>query len=52
MLCLGIFLDTGGKDEYSKPFAKNDHLWTQKGLNIELPLDAEKGVGLDTEIKE
>ncbi len=52
MLCLGLFLDTGGKDKYSKPFAKDDSLWTQKGVNIELPLDTEKGAGLDTEIKE
>lgn len=49
MLCLGLFLDTGGKDQYSKPFAQNDHLWTQKGLNAEFPLDTEKGVGLDAD---
>lgn len=52
MLCLGLFLDTGGQDKYSKSFAKDDSLWTQKGVNMELPLDTEKGVGLDTEIKE
>ena len=52
LLCLGLFLDTGGQDEYSKPFARNNHLWKQKGVNIELPLDVEKGAGLDTEIKE
>jgi len=48
MLCLGLFLDTGGEDRYSKPFAKDDTLWIQKGLNTEFPLDTEKGVGLDT----
>jgi len=52
LLCLGLFLDTGGTDKYSKPFAKDDSLWTQKGINVELPLDAEKGVGLDVEISE
>lgn len=51
MLCLGLFLDTGGKDTYSKPFAKDSTLWTQKGLNTEKPLEAEKGVGLDGEYK-
>jgi hypothetical protein len=51
MLCLGLFLDTGGKDTYSKPFAKDNALWTQKGLNTEKPLEAEKGVGLDGEYK-
>ena len=52
MLCLGLFLDTGGQDEYSKLFAKNNLLWTQPGLNKELPLETEKGVGLDTDIVE
>ncbi|MGB2696832.1 MAG: hypothetical protein WBD28_03100 [Candidatus Zixiibacteriota bacterium] len=52
MLCLGLFLDTGGQDKYSKPFAKNNLLWTQQGLNREFPLETEKGVGLDTEISE
>ncbi len=52
MLCLGLFLDTGGRDKYSKSFAKDDSLWIQKGINMELPLDTEKGVGLDTETKE
>jgi hypothetical protein len=51
MLCLGLFLDTGGNDTYSKPFAKDNSLWTQKGLNTEKPLEAEKGVGLDGEYK-
>lgn len=49
MICLGLFVDTGGKDTYSKPFAKDNSLWTQAGLNTEKPLEAEKGVGLDTE---
>jgi hypothetical protein len=52
MLCLGIFLDTGGQDKYSKPFANNNLLWTQPGLNKEFPLETEKGVGLDTDIAE
>ena len=52
MLCLGLFLDTGGQDEYSKPFAKNNDLWTQQGLNREFPLETEKGVGLDSDIVE
>jgi hypothetical protein len=52
MLCLGLFLDTGGQDKYSKPFAKDNLIWTQRGLNEEFPLETEKGVGLDTEMKE
>jgi hypothetical protein len=52
MLCLGLFLDTGGLDSYSKSYAQNNHLWTQKGLNTEIPLEMEKGAGLDTETKE
>ena len=51
MLCLGLFLDTGGKDTYSKPFAKDSTIWTQKGLNTEKLLEAEKGAGLDGEYK-
>jgi hypothetical protein len=47
MLCLGLFLDTGGKDSYSKPFARNGKTWTQTGLNEREPIPAEKGVGLD-----
>ncbi len=48
MLCLGLFLDTGGGfDTYPKPFAGDGKLWTQRGLNVSEPLDAEKGVGLD-----
>jgi hypothetical protein len=49
MLCLGLFVDTGGNDRYSKPFAGNSALWTQRGQNEEKPLEAEKGVGIDTE---
>ena len=51
LLCLGLFLDTGGKDKYSKPFARNNSSWTQKGLNTKEPLEMEKGVGLDMELK-
>ncbi len=47
MLCLGLFLDTGGKDKYSKQFAGNGKTWTQEGLNEREPLASEKGVGLD-----
>lgn len=34
-------------NSHSIPFAKNNHLWIQKGLNSEKPLTTEKGVGLD-----
>jgi len=51
MLCLGLFLDTGGKDTYSKSFARDDTLWIQKGLNTERPLETEKGAGLDGEYR-
>jgi hypothetical protein len=47
MLCLGLFLDTGGKDKYSKQFAGNGKAWTQPGLNEREPIPTEKGVGLD-----
>ena len=47
MLCLGLFVDTGGKDRYSKPFAGNGKIWTQTGLNEREPIPTEKGVGLD-----
>lgn len=47
MLCLGLFIDTGGKDKYSKPFAQNGKIWTQKGPNEKEPIPMEKGVGLD-----
>jgi hypothetical protein len=49
LLCLGLFLDTGGNDTYSKPFAGNNTIWTQPGLSPDAPLEAEKGVGLDGE---
>ncbi|MFQ5869391.1 MAG: hypothetical protein ACE5JC_05770 [Candidatus Zixiibacteriota bacterium] len=49
LLCLGLFLDTGGNDTYAKPFAKNNSIWTQPGLKPDAPLEAEKGVGLDGE---
>ncbi len=47
---LGLFLDTGGKDTYpaAKAFAGNDRLWTQTGTNTDLPLDTERGAGIDT----
>jgi len=48
MLCLGVFLDTGGNDAYSKPYARNDSLWVQPGSET-APV---KGVGLDCEAKE
>ena len=47
MLCLGLFMDTGGKDRYSKQFAGNGKLWTQTGPNEREPIPVEKGVGLD-----
>jgi hypothetical protein len=47
MLCLGLFLDGGGTDRYSKQFASDGKAWTQAGLNTEKPINAEKGVGLD-----
>ncbi len=47
MLCLGLFLDTGGKDKYSKSFAGNGKTWTQPGFNEQEPIPTEKGVGLD-----
>jgi hypothetical protein len=34
-------------NSHSIPFAKNNHLWIQKGLNSEKPLTTEKEVGLD-----
>jgi hypothetical protein len=48
---LGLFLDTGGHDQYpgAKPFAGNGRLWTQSGTDEEAPLANEAGVGLDTE---
>lgn len=54
MMCLGLFLDTGGSDTYPAeyPFAKNDSLWTQQGTNTEKPLPkVELGVGYDTDWK-
>lgn len=51
MLCLGLFVDTGGNDTYSKPFAINNTVWTQRGLDVNHPLDTEKGVGIDTEAR-
>lgn len=50
MLCLGVFLHTGGgKTTYpkEKPFARPGTIWTQAGLNEKQPIPAEKGVGLD-----
>jgi hypothetical protein len=48
---LGLFLDTGGHDQYpdGKPFAGNGRLWTQTGTDQKEPLATEAGVGLDTE---
>lgn len=53
ILCLGLFLDTGGDDQYppEKGFAGNNRLWTQQGTNTEQSLDVEKGVGFDCEWK-
>jgi hypothetical protein len=54
MMCLGLFLDTGGTDTYPAqyPFAKNDSLWIQHGTNTEKPLPkVELGVGYDTDWK-
>lgn len=56
MLCLGLFLDTGGEDTYPEDakynFAGNNRLWTQRGTNTDQPLEVEKGVGFDCEWKE
>jgi hypothetical protein len=53
ILCLGLFLDTGGNDTYPSDtafdFAKNNTLWIQHGTNAENPLEVEKGVGYDCE---
>jgi len=53
MLCLGLFLDTGGNDSYPAGdeyrFAANNRLWTQRGTNTDEPLEVEKGVGFDCE---
>ncbi len=50
ILCLGLFLDTGGKDVYPAdvPIAQNDKKWYQFGEADGKPLPAVKGVGLDT----
>ncbi|MBM3286873.1 MAG: hypothetical protein FJY88_05930 [Candidatus Eisenbacteria bacterium] len=47
---IGLFLDTGGRDAYptEKAFAGDGRLWTQPGLNEAIPLDAERGAGVDT----
>jgi hypothetical protein len=47
---IGLFLDTGGRDAYptGKAFARDGKLWTQRGLNEALPLDTERGAGIDT----
>jgi len=56
MLCLGLFLDTGGDDSYPDDnkydFARNNQLWQQFGTNTEQPLDSEKGAGYDCEWSE
>lgn len=53
ILCLGLFLDTGGQDVYPEDqkydFAGNDRLWIQRGTNTAEPLEVEKGVGFDCE---
>jgi hypothetical protein len=52
IICLGLFLDTGGNDTYPEEydFAGNSRLWTQPGTNTEEPLpEVELGVGYDTE---
>jgi len=53
ILCLGLFLDTGGDDTYPADekysFAKNNSLWRQYGANTDQPLEVEKGVGYDCE---
>ncbi|MCC6441872.1 MAG: hypothetical protein IT210_00285 [Armatimonadetes bacterium] len=47
MLCLGVFLDTGGKDSYTRPTARDNTLWTFPPADA--PQGMEKGVGLDGE---
>ena len=47
MLCLGLFVDGGGKDQYSRKIAKNGTFWTQAGPDTTRLLDNEKGIGID-----
>jgi len=48
-ICMGLFLDTGGTDYYpvSYPFAQNNTIWLQKGMDEKNPLPTEIGIGLD-----
>jgi hypothetical protein len=50
LLCLGLFLDSGGRDTYpaAKDFAGNGRLWTQPPPQENASPNA-LGVGLDTE---
>ncbi|MFC2172863.1 hypothetical protein ACFLU6_09560 [Acidobacteriota bacterium] len=46
-LTLGVFMDCGGQDNYSKKYARNNWRWQQPGVNREEPLETEVGVGID-----
>ncbi len=47
MLCLGVFIDGGGKDKYSRKIAKNKKFWIQPGPDTTRHLEMEKGIGID-----
>ncbi len=51
IMCLGLFLDTGGDDTYpvKYDFTSNNKLWRQYGTNTEHPVEVEMGVGYDCE---
>jgi hypothetical protein len=44
--CLGLFLDGGGKDTYSRPFAKDGTGWTMAEAG-RVPVGGERGAGVD-----
>ncbi len=47
MLCLGLFVDGGGKDRYSRKIAQNRTFWIQAGPDTTRRLETEKGIGID-----
>ncbi len=47
MLCLGLFIDGGGNDKYSRKIAKNKKFWIQAGPDTTRRLETEKGIGID-----
>ncbi len=52
ILCLGLFVDTGGNDSYptEKAFAGNNKVWTQPAQRKGTIVPAAKGVGVDTAV--